>query len=59
VNCLLKFFVVDDGSNLTLTVGSPKGGGYFNPGFTGINPKKKKETVLTLVMLVKSQPLPM
>ncbi len=48
VNCLLKFFVVDDGSNLTLAVGSPKGSGYFNPGFTGINPKKKKRNCVNI-----------
>ena len=41
MNSLFEFFVVDDGSNLTLAVGGPKWGGHFNPGFTGINPKKE------------------
>ena len=46
MNCLLEFFVVDDGSNLTLAVGGPKWGGHFNPGFTGINPKIRNAGVL-------------
>jgi hypothetical protein len=41
MNSLFKLFVVDDGSNLALAVGSPEGCGHFNPGFTSINSEKK------------------